>query len=115
MVMLTNGLIGNGVRDWLVQRVSAVVIAVYFLTILYFFLTHSYVEYDDWALFMFSPWMRIFTLVVLLNVAAHAWLGMWRVTTDYITHLGIKIVVQSAIVLFLLGCLIWGVEIIWGI
>ncbi len=115
MVMLINGLTGNGVRDWIVQRVSAIVVTLYFLTIIGFFITHSYVEYDDWALFMFSPLMRLFTIITLLNVMTHAWLGMWRVTTDYITHIGIKMTVQSIIFLFLLGCLIWGIEILWGI
>lgn len=78
------GLTGSGSRDWIVQRISAVVLAVYSVVLLGFFLTHD-VTYEAWSGFMMSLPMRLFSLVAIIALAGHAWVGMWTVFTDYIT------------------------------
>lgn len=39
------GLTGSGSRDWIVQRISAVVLAVYSVVLLGFFLIHGNVDF----------------------------------------------------------------------
>ena len=115
------GLTGSGSRDWIVQRVSAVVLAVYSVVLLGFFLTHGDVTYLEWSSFMTSLPMRLFSLIAVLALAGHAWVGMWTVFTDYITSgkLGesapkLRLVLQTLMIIAILVFLFWGIMIFWG-
>ena len=116
------GLTGSGTRDWIVQRISAVVLALYSLVLLGFFLIHGQVTYAEWVGFMMSLPMRLFSLVAIIALAGHAWVGMWTVFTDYITSkklgakaAGLRLVLQSAMIIATLVYLFWGIMIFWGI
>ena len=104
------GLTGSGSRDWVVQRISAVVLAVYSLVMLAWFLTHQ-PTFELWQGFMLSLPMRLFTLLTVLALAGHAWVGMWTVLTDYVKSNGLRFVLQSAMILAVLVYLFWGVMI----
>ncbi|ALF60798.1 succinate dehydrogenase [Psychrobacter urativorans] len=115
------GLTSSGSRDWIVQRISAVVLAVYSVVLLGFFLTHSNVDFYQWSAFMNSLPMRLFSLVAILSLAGHAWIGMWTVFTDYITtgKLGagassLRLVLQTLMIIAILVFLFWGIMIFWG-
>ena len=115
------GLTGSGSRDWIVQRISAVVLAVYSVVLLGFFLTHGNVTFFDWSQFMMSSPMRLFSLIAILALAGHAWVGMWTVFTDYITTgklggiaAGLRLVLQTLMIIAILVFLFWGIMIFWG-
>ncbi len=115
------GLTGSGSRDWMVQRISAVVLAVYSVVLLGFFLTHGNVTFFDWSQFMMSLPMRLFSLIAILALAGHAWVGMWTVFTDYITTgklggiaAGLRLVLQTLMIIAILVFLFWGIMIFWG-
>lgn len=115
------GLTGSGSRDWIVQRISAVVLAVYSVVLLGFFLIHGDVTYFEWSSFMTSLPMRLFSLVAVLALAGHAWVGMWTVFTDYITSgkMGesaprLRLVLQTLMIIAILVFLFWGIMIFWG-
>ncbi|WP_372843287.1 succinate dehydrogenase, hydrophobic membrane anchor protein [Psychrobacter sp.] len=114
-------LTGSGSRDWIIQRISAVVLAVYSVVLLGFFLTHGDVTYAEWSSFMTSLPMRLFSLVAVLALAGHAWIGMWTVFTDYITTgklgasaAGLRLVLQTLMIIAVLVFLFWGIMIFWG-
>ena len=114
------GLTGSGSRDWIIQRISGVVLAVYSVVLLGFFLTHGNVSFVEWSEFMTSLPMRLFSLLAVLALAGHAWVGMWTVFTDYITtgKLGssadLRLVLQSLMIIAILVFLFWGIMIFWG-
>ncbi|MGA4439228.1 succinate dehydrogenase, hydrophobic membrane anchor protein [Psychrobacter pocilloporae] len=115
------GLTGSGSRDWIIQRISAVVLAVYSVVLLGFFLTHGDVTYLEWSSFMTSLPMRLFSLVAVVALAGHAWVGMWTVFTDYITSgkMGesaprLRLVLQTLMIISILVFLFWGIMIFWG-
>lgn len=108
------GLTGSGSRDWIMQRISAVVLAVYAVVMVGFFLTHGDVHYEEWVRFIMSMPMRLLSLVAIIALAAHAWVGMWTVFTDYIKSTGLRIVLQAAMIIAILVYLFWGVMIFWG-
>ena len=112
-VKSASGLTGSGSRDWFLQRASAVILALYSLVILGFFLTRD-VNYDTWHCFMTSLPMKIFTLVSILALVFHAWVGMWTVFTDYVKSSGLRLVLQIAVVAMILVYLVWGIIIFWG-
>lgn len=111
----------NGVSDWIVQRVSAYVMAVYTVVLVGYVLFHGDMSYADWHGLFHSTWMQVFTLLVLVSTCAHAWVGMWTIGTDYIREHyfgaganGIRLLYQVGCVLILICYLIWGVKILWG-
>ena len=115
------GLTGSGSRDWIVQRFGAVVLALYSLTLLGFFLTHGSVDFYEWFGFMNSLPMRLFSLVAIIALAGHAWVGMWTVFTDYITTskvgakaAGLRLALQALMVAAILVYVFWGIMIFWG-
>lgn len=110
----------NGVADWLIQRVSAVILALYTLVLLGFVLVQD-MDYASWRGLFDQTWMRIFTLLALLSTAAHAWVGMWTVGTDYLREHtvgkhanGLRLLYEVVCALILIVWLVWGVQILWG-
>jgi len=122
MVTSVTSLGKSGLYDWVIQRASAVVLGVYFLCLMGFLISTPDLTYTQWHAFMSSTYMRVFSLLALLSMAAHAWVGLWTVSTDYITtrQLGaiatpLRIAVQAGFVLVTIVYVIWGAQILWGI
>ena len=122
MVTNVTSLSGNGVYDWLIQRVTAVFLLCYLFFLVGYFELCAPVNYEHWKILFDQQWMKAFTSLALLSVLAHAWVGMWTITTDYLNshNLGdlsvwIRLPVQIICVLILLGYLFWGANIIWGL
>ncbi|NNM59081.1 MAG: succinate dehydrogenase, hydrophobic membrane anchor protein [Legionellales bacterium] len=115
MVSNATSYTGSGLRDWLIQRVSAVVLGAYILFLLVFFMSHSGMEYATWEGLFGQLWMKVFTFVALLSLYAHAWIGVWTVLTDYIKPVAIRVTLEVLVVLSLLTYLIWGIVVVWSI
>lgn len=114
MVTNVTSLTGNGLKDWLIQRITAVYFAVYSCFLLGFLLMHPQMQYSVWlALFQCSSF-QIASVIALLALTLHAWVGLWTVTTDYLTCTALRLSVQLLILLVLLGQLIGGFMTIWG-
>lgn len=122
MVTSVTSLGRSGVYDWLVQRVSAVVLLCWFLFMAGFLASHSDLSYADWQALFSRTWMRFFTLGAMLSLVAHAWVGMWTIFTDYFSAsmLGrkatvVRLLFQLACLLVLAVYLLWCVQILWSI
>ena len=109
----------TGLSDWLIQRVTSLVLLAYFLLIANQ-LTGS-VDYTSWRALFDQTWMKVFTLMAALSLVAHAWIGLWSVFTDYLTErmLGpvgnvIRLVCQLGASLSLVGYVIWIIVIVWS-
>lgn len=111
----------SGMTDWLVQRVSAVILAVYTVYLFGWIACQPSVDYATWHAFMTNTPMQIFTFLALLSFVGHAWIGMWTVTTDYMTvrQMGdkanvLRLLAQMAMAIALIVVVVWGIQIIWG-
>ena len=105
----------SGLYDWMVQRVTAVVLLAYTIFMMGYLLFGSDLDYNQWKSLFECTWMRIFTLLALLSMAAHAWIGLWSVTTDYIKPTGLRFVVQAGCGLLTFIYVVWGIQILWGV
>lgn len=121
MVTSVTSLGRNGLYDWLIQRVSAVIIGVYLIFMLGYLMFSGEMDFDRWSAFMGSLSMKIFNTLLVLSVAAHTWIGLWGVTTDYLTKLtfggaatSVRLFVQMGIALLLAIYMLWGLVMIWG-
>lgn len=110
----------SGLYDWLMQRITAVILLAYFLFIGGVVIGGD-VNYDGWRELHSHTWMRVFSMLALFSLAMHAWVGLWAVFTDYLTErlmgttgnvLRFGAQVASAIIMF--TYVIWGIQILWG-
>jgi succinate dehydrogenase / fumarate reductase, membrane anchor subunit len=105
----------SGLSDWLIQRVSAVIIGAYTLCLLGYLLMQPNLDYVQWQAFITCLPMQIFTLLMLLSVAAHAWIGLWTITTDYIKPTCIRIATQLILALLTFIYFIWAILVMWSV
>jgi succinate dehydrogenase / fumarate reductase membrane anchor subunit len=104
-----------GVKDWLAQRATAVVMVLYTLILLVSFLTASNFSYEGWAALFARQWFKLFSLVTFLGLFYHAWVGVRDIWMDYVKPVGIRLTLQIATVLWLLACAAWTVQILWSV
>lgn len=112
----------SGLSDWLVQRVSAVVLAAYFIFMGgYLLLNGSGLDYQQWVALHQGIVMRVFSLLAILSLAAHAWIGLWAVLTDYVTArlMGpkatvLRILLQLGMIVVTAIYVVWAINILWG-
>ncbi|MSR12066.1 MAG: succinate dehydrogenase, hydrophobic membrane anchor protein [Gammaproteobacteria bacterium] len=120
MVTNVTNLGRSGLGDWLIQRFSAVILAAYALYILGSFLVHPEMDYLQWRAIFDSTAMRFFSLITVLALCAHAWIGMWTISTDYLTSVQLgsratvyRILFQAVCALITVVYLLWGIQILW--
>jgi succinate dehydrogenase / fumarate reductase membrane anchor subunit len=103
-----------GLRDWLIQRISAVVMAVYGIALLAYLMMQPYVNYDVWTDLFSGLAMRSFTLLFLLSLFYHAWVGVRDIVMDYVKPTSVRLLIHVLVILTLVMYTIWVVQILWG-
>ena len=104
-----------GIKDWLAQRVTAIVMALYTIILLVSFFTASNFSYEGWAGLFAHQWFKLFSLVTLFGLFYHAWVGVRDIWMDYIKPVGLRLTLQIATVLWLIACAAWAVQILWSV
>ena len=104
----------TGVSDWLIQRVSALIMLAFTAFLIGYYLAHAPLDYDHWHALFSCMLMKVFTLLTLLALLGHAWVGMWTILTDYIKCPYTRGSLQILIILAFFACLVWGIHILWA-
>lgn len=102
-----------GTRDWLAQRVTAVLMALFTLALLAQLLMPGPLGYDRWAGIFSAQWMKGLTFVVIVALAWHAWVGVRDIWMDYVKPVGVRLLLQFASIVWLVGCAGWAVQVLW--
>ena len=102
-----------GVKDWLAQRVTAIVMAVFTLILLYQFFTAESFGYEAWAGLFSKQWFKLFTMVTFLALYYHAWVGIRDVLMDYIQQTWMRLTLEILTIALLVGYACWTVIILW--
>ena len=103
-----------GMRDWLSQRVTATLMAVFTVVLLVdLIFVRGPIGYDAWAGIFAAQWMKLLTLVVLVSLGWHAWVGMRDIWMDYVKAVGLRLVMQVMTIVWLVGCIGWAVQVLW--
>ena len=104
-----------GLRDWLVQRVTAVLMALFTVALLVMFLLPGGTGYDHWAAIFAPQWMKTLTFVLIVSLAWHAWVGMRDIWMDYVQPVGVRLALQVFTLVWLVGCAGWAIQVLWRI
>lgn len=102
-----------GLRDWLSQRVTAVAMAIFSIALLVQVLLPGDGTYTWWSAIFSNNWMKQLTLIAVISIAWHAWVGMRDIWMDYVKPVAVKLVLQVITIVWLLGCAGWALQVLW--
>ena len=104
-----------GLRDWLMQRATAVVLTLYLILLSVQIVLAGPIDYDSWREIFAPLGMKIATLIAFAALVYHAWIGMRNIWMDYVRPVAIRMLLQLATILWLAACLVWAVQILWRV
>jgi succinate dehydrogenase / fumarate reductase membrane anchor subunit len=102
-----------GTRDWLAQRITAAIMAVYTVIAFVLLTSKSPFTYAAWKNLFAQGWIRVATLLFAVSLGWHAWVGVRDILMDYIKHDGLRLALQVLTVLLLAGYVGWAIEILF--
>ena len=115
MVKLVSSTSQRGLREWIIQRLSAIFMALYIVFFVSYLCCHSHLTFAEWhGLFAFLS-MKVATILFLLAVLYHAWIGIWTILTDYVKIFVLRCILNSLVLLMLFACFFWGFMILWSV
>lgn len=97
----------QGMRAWLLQRLTAVYIAVYSLMLIIWILVNSPVNFDSWYGLFSQPIILIATVIFYMSLFIHAWVGVRDILVDYAKPSSVRFILIMALGLFLTVMTTW--------
>lgn len=104
-----------GLRDWLAQRITAALMAFFTASVAVYLLLQPEVSYDVWTDLFSGNVMRSFSLLFLLSLFYHAWIGVRDIVMDYVHPAALRLLAHVLVILTLVMYVIWSVQILWGL
>jgi succinate dehydrogenase / fumarate reductase membrane anchor subunit len=104
-----------GLRDWLAQRVTAIVMALYTLLFVILLVTAPNMEWTVWRQLFTPQWMKLATLLFLLSLYLHAWVGVRNIFMDYVKSGGLRLALYALVIAALIVYAGWSVQILWSV
>lgn len=98
----------QGLRPWMIQRISAVFIAVFTLYIIVILLTDSPLNANDWSAWVAIPYNNISIGIFLIAVLWHAWIGVRDIVLDYVPNVVGRLLVLTLVACTIIGSGLWG-------
>ena len=102
-----------GLRDWLAQRVTAVIMAIYSVIAIFVLFSSKPITYGVWRDLFAQGWMRVATLLFMASLAWHAWVGMRDILMDYIKPAGLRLALEVLVLVMTAAYLGWTIQILW--
>ncbi len=104
-----------GLRDWIYQRITAVIMVVYVVVLFVLLCSSQKLDFAIWRMIFTPQWMKYATLLFLFSLYLHAWIGVRDIVMDYVKHAGLRLALYAVFVVALLLYAAWSVRILWGI
>ena len=104
-----------GMRGWLLQRMTALFMAIYTLGFVVCLLWHAPSSYADWKSIFSGNFVRISTMFFFAALLYHAWIGMRDIVMDYVKPTGLRLALETAVAVTLVFYLIWSASTLWGV
>ncbi|RDI42727.1 succinate dehydrogenase, hydrophobic membrane anchor protein [Aquicella lusitana] len=115
MVKSVLGVNHQGLRDWAIQRASAILMAIYSIGLVAYLLCNPGLSFAEWHTLFSHTWMKVATILFLVSILFHAWVGMWTIFTDYVHSFPLRTILHALVLLLLAACFIWGILILWSV
>lgn len=97
----------SGLHAWIVQRVTAIYIAIATLILAYCLTANAPDHFQQWHDIVSIPYITIFLALLVISILYHAWIGIRDVILDYVKPVGLRLFISSMIIFILLGSGFW--------
>lgn len=104
-----------GLKDWLAQRVTALVMAIYTVMFAGILLICPPQHYGDWRALFESQWLRVATFLFFVSLFWHAWIGVRDILMDYIKPTAIRLGLEIGVAVTLISYAGWAIQILWSL
>ena len=103
-----------GLRDWIAQRATAIIMALFTVVVLaQVLLTRGPIGYDRWSGIFSAQWMKVLTFTIIVAMTYHIWVGMRDIWMDYIKPVSVRLGLQVFTMVWLTACAGWGIQVLW--
>ena len=103
-----------GLKDWLLQRVTAVILIIFTLILLVSFLLRD-ATYEAWSGLFANQIMKLITMLAIMSLLFHAWIGVRDIWMDYIKPVSIRLTLHVLTALWLIACFGYTAQILWRV
>ena len=104
----------TGTGNWLVQRATALLLALAVPVLLVYLLAALPLDFAGWQ-GLFAPlWSRVLLMLSAIALAMHAWVGMHDIFMDYIHPVGMRLALTLAVVVILASSVVWLAAVLFG-
>ncbi|HET9123215.1 MAG TPA: succinate dehydrogenase, hydrophobic membrane anchor protein [Acidiferrobacteraceae bacterium] len=100
----------TGTGEWMLQRLSALYLALCLLLAVAAGWSHPYASYGRWLAFWSTSWVRWAALLFGVSLLVHTWLGLRSVLRDYVHRASIRLFAELVLGALLFGEGIWGMR-----
>ena len=97
----------EGLRPWVIQRVSAVYIVLFIIYAVISFVTADIISYEVWKGWLYNPFNTTVVGIFVIALLFHAWIGIRDVILDYVHNIMLRIFILAMLMGTLLGCGLW--------
>ena len=86
-----------GLRDWLAQRITAVLMVLFTLLVIgQLIFSKGPVTYMLWSGIFAAQWMKVLTFTVIVAMLYHVWVGMRNIFMDYVKPYAVRLEIGRA-------------------
>ncbi|WP_269532431.1 succinate dehydrogenase, hydrophobic membrane anchor protein [Chitinimonas sp. BJYL2] len=104
-----------GLRDWLLQRVTAVIMLVYTVAVLAFLFLAANASFDTWRSLFAHTGVKVLSTLTVLALLLHAWVGVRDIWMDYVKPLGLRVTLHVLTILWLIASFVYAISVLWGV
>ena len=104
----------TGTGSWLLQRATAVVLALALPALMLYFLAALPTDFIGWQALFAPLWLRVGMLLAAAALALHAWVGMRDLFMDYVRPTGLRLALYLAVIVVLAGSVAWLAASLWS-
>ncbi len=102
----------GGVRPWVLQRLSALYMALFLIAAVPAWVLAPPLDFAAWRDLLARPWINIAVVLFALAMLGHAWVGGRDIVLDYVHATGVRFILLTLLGLFLLALAIWALGIL---
>ncbi len=105
----------HGLGGWMWQRITAGIMALYLVIMSVRLSLNTPFTATSWKAFFSLPIFKLLTLLFILSLLYHAWLGVKEILMDYGNNKKIASVLEAVVTLVVAGYACWAVVIVWNL
>ena len=104
-----------GLKDWVIQRATAIIMAIYTVILLVVVLAVAPDSHASWRGIFANGFMKFASFLFFVSLFYHVWIGIRDIWMDYIKPDGLRLLLMIATAAALVGYTGWAVQILWRI